>query len=43
MLLAIVLSFVKFCDPCENSFHAFMIKIHLHTTISPFLCFYSGS
>jgi hypothetical protein len=22
------------CDPCENSFHAFMIKIHVHT-ISP--------
>ena len=22
------------CDPCENSFHAFMIKIHVHS-ISP--------
>ena len=23
MLLVIALSFVKFCDPCENSFHYF--------------------
>jgi hypothetical protein len=21
------------CDPCENSFHAFMIKIHIHANI----------
>ena len=27
------------CDPWENSFHAFMIKIHVHTTY-PLLCFY---
>jgi hypothetical protein len=20
-------------DPCENSFHAFMIKMHIHTNI----------
>jgi hypothetical protein len=41
MLLIIALSFVKFCDPYENSFHALMIKIHVQTTISPLLCFYS--
>jgi hypothetical protein len=43
MLLIIVLSFVKFCDPYENSIHALMIKIHVHITIFPLLCFYSGS
>jgi hypothetical protein len=35
MLLVITLSLVKFCDTYENSIHAFMIKIHLHTTIAP--------
>jgi hypothetical protein len=35
MLLPIALSFVKLCDPYENSFHAFMIRIHVHTTIYP--------
>jgi hypothetical protein len=41
MLLVVALSLVKLCDPYENSFHAFMIKIHVHTTIPPLLCFYS--
>jgi hypothetical protein len=35
MLLVIALSFVKLLCPYENSFHAFTIKIHVHTTISP--------
>jgi hypothetical protein len=43
MMLVIALSFVKFYDPYGNSFHAFMIKIYVHTTIIPLLCFYSGS
>jgi hypothetical protein len=30
------------CDPCENCFHAFMIKIHVHHHI-PLLYFYTGS
>jgi hypothetical protein len=42
MLLVIALSFVEPFDPHENSFHAFKIKIHMHTTISPLLFFYSG-
>jgi hypothetical protein len=25
----------NWCDPCENSLYAFMIKICVHTTISP--------
>jgi hypothetical protein len=44
MLLAFALSFVKLLwplSPRENSFHALMIKIHVHTTISPLLCFYN--
>jgi hypothetical protein len=35
MMLVIALSFVKPYDPSENSFHAFMIKIHMHTIIFP--------
>jgi hypothetical protein len=35
MLLVIALRFVKLCDPYENSFRAFMIKIYVHTTIFP--------
>jgi hypothetical protein len=35
MILVIALSFVKFCE-YENSFHALVIKSHVHTTISPF-------
>jgi hypothetical protein len=43
MLLVIALSDVKFCDPYENPFCTFMIKIYVYTNIFPLLCFYSGS
>jgi hypothetical protein len=33
MLLVVALSFSNCCDPCENFFHAFMIKIHVHANI----------
>jgi hypothetical protein len=33
MLLALHWALSNCCDPCENSFHAFMIKIHVHANI----------
>ena len=39
MLLVLHWALSNCCDPWENSFHTFKIKIHVHTTY-PLLCFY---